>query len=363
MAFPAQAEALLRIGVAIEVPRVTLGSSGAARVLDAQGNAIAEVPAMVPLPATRNGSGVQMGTITGERLYLQPAVPDGLVFIGKNWYRGLVELVPGDQGLIAVNQVGLEDYVSSVIGSEMGHRFPTEALRSQAVASRTYALYHRNRRLQQPYDLGVGQDWQVYKGVISESNLTQAAARDTAGQVLTYQGEMIDAVFHSSSGGHTENAENVWLQAVPYLQGVPDYDVAAPVFSWTATLSAAELQSMAGDIGAVRSVEVSQRSPWGRAMQLRIVGSAGVKELTADKFRMLANLRSTMFTITPRSESATTASLLPVAADPVSFVISGRGFGHGIGMSQWGAAGLAGQGWSFQQILAHYYQGTTLSSL
>ncbi|MGF1574906.1 MAG: SpoIID/LytB domain-containing protein [Cyanophyceae cyanobacterium] len=359
LSLPASArQVLMRVGVAVNSPSVTLGSSTDARILDGQGQPIGSLSAMTPARATRSGSTVQVGAANGSRLFIQPSSSDGLVFINRHWYRGLVELIPGDQGVVAINQVGLDDYVSSVIGSEMGHRFPTEALRAQAVASRTYALFHRNLRLDRPYDLGVDEMWQVYKGVDAESNLTQAAARDTSSQVVTYNGELINAVFHSSSGGHTEDVANVWLEPLPYLKGVPDYDSNAPVFSWTVPLSSQQLQQAASGIGSITSVEVSQRSPFGRAMRVRIHGSQGQREISAGDFRVRMGLKSTMFTI--GGSSATTASL---AGGSAGFVVNGRGFGHGIGMSQWGAASLAQQGWSFQQILGHYYQGTSLAVL
>lgn len=362
LAFPVQARVLLRVGIAVNKPQVRLGSSAPARLLDAQGQPLAEVPAMQPLQASRIGSAVSLAGQQGERLYLQPTTPDGLVFIDQNWYRGWVELIPGESGVIAINQVGLEDYVSSVVGSEMGHRFPMEALKAQAVASRTYALYHRSRRSQQPFDLGSGIDWQVYKGVAAESNRTQAAARETAGQVLVHQGQLINAVFHSSGGGHTDDAGNVWLESRPYLQGVPDFDHHSPVFSWTATIPAQQLQQLAGGIGAIRSIEILRSSPWGRAITLRLVGSQGSKDVSGSEFRRALGLRSTMIAISSRGEAATTASLTPDGANfPAFFQIQGRGYGHGVGMSQWGAAALASQNYSYQQILSHYYRNTSLA--
>ncbi len=354
---------LLRIGIAVNTGQVTVGSSTPARILNSQGEPIAEIAGMSPLSASRSGNGVQLGSVSDQRLYVQPGSPDGLVFIEKKWYRGLVELIPGSSGVSAINQVGLEDYVSSVIGAEMGHRFPAEALKTQAVASRTYALFHRNQRLDEPFDLGDSVDWQVYKGVASESNLTQEAARNTAGQVMTFQGALINAVFHSSSGGHTEDVANVWSEPLPYLRGVPDYDADAPVFNWSATLTPAQLQGAVGGIGTIRSVEVVNRSPWGRALTVRVNGSGGSKDISATRFRTLLGLRSTMFSISSQGGTTTTASVVPVVAAPYSFLVTGRGFGHGVGMSQWGAAGLADQGWSYQEILGHYYQGTTLANV
>ncbi len=362
LAFPGQAQVLLRVGIAVNKPQVRIGSSTPARLLDAQGQPLAEVPAMQPLQASRIGSAVSVAGHQGKRLYLQPISPEGLVFIDQNWYRGWAELIPGESGVIAINQVGLEDYVSSVVGSEMGHRFPMEALKAQAVASRTYALYQRSRRSQQPFDLGSGVDWQVYKGVAAESSRTQAAARATAGQVLVHQGQLINAVFHSSAGGHTEDAGNVWLESQPYLQGVPDFDQHSPVFSWRATIPAQQIQQLASGIGSIRSVEILRSSPWGRAITLRLVGSQGSKDVSGNEFRRALGLRSTKIAISPRGEAAATASLSSAAVTfPAFFEIEGRGYGHGVGMSQWGAAALASQNYSYEQILSHYYRNTSLA--
>lgn len=360
---PSYASVLLRVGISVNATKVTVGSSSQARILNSQGQPLADVPPMTPLSGGRSGQTVQLGSVTDSRLYLQPLSADGLVFIDKNWYRGLVELLPGDNGVIAVNQVGLDDYVSSVIGSEMGHRFPPEALKAQAVASRTYVLFHRNQRLQKPFDVGDDTTWQVYKGVSAESNLTQMAARDTSDQVLTYQNDIINAVFHSSSGGHTEDVANVWVEPLPYLKGVPDYDANAPVFNWTLRLNSTQVQQALGGVGTITSIDVIERTPYGRVKTVRISGTAGSKTLTSNEIRQRLQLKSTKFSITPTGVDTTTASLIPVAGSPSQFLITGQGFGHGLGMSQWGAAALAGEGWSYQQILSHYYQGTGLATL
>jgi len=355
---PAWAEVLMRVGVAVNRPSLILGSSTPARIVDPQGTVVAEIPAMTPVRAVLAGNQIRIGTVQGSRLFFQPVQADGLVFIDRLWYRGLAELVPGESGLLGINRVGLEDYVSSVIGSEMGHRFPTESLRAQAVATRSYALFQRQQRLQAPYDLGDDQFWQVYKGVAAESNRTQAAAKDTLGQVLIYEGRIINAVFHSSSGGHTDNSEEVWIEALPYLRGVPDYDNQAPVFSWSRQITAADLGGLASGIGQLTNIEVTRRSTFGRALSVKLTGSQGSRTVSGSAFQVALQLRSRLFSISP-SRNLQAANEL-VAQSP-TFVIQGRGFGHGVGMSQWGAVALARQNWNYAQILSHYYRGATLA--
>ena len=122
-------------------------------------------------------------------------------------------------GITVINDLNLEDYVASVVGKEMYPIWPLEALKAQAVAARSYAVFQQQHPKYQRFDVLSTTTSQVYAGLDGEANTTQAAAQATAGQVLTYQGKVIESVFHSASGGHTENSEDVWMRAVPYLRG------------------------------------------------------------------------------------------------------------------------------------------------
>jgi stage II sporulation protein D len=186
---------------------------------------------------------------------------------------------------------------------------------------------------------------QVYKGLNSEYTTTHAAVQSTRGQVMTYNSQPILAVFHSSSGGHTENVEDVWMSKLPYLRGVVDYDQSAPVFQWSKSVSASQMGNMWG-VGNVRQLVPQKLTPQGRVVSMRVVGDRGSATVSGDRLRSSLALRSTLFTAT---------------ASGGQIQIYGRGFGHGIGMSQWGAYGLASQGVNYQQILSHYYQNARLS--
>jgi stage II sporulation protein D len=188
----------------------------------------------------------------------------------------------------------------------------------------------------------------MYKGLEAEAPSTQAAVDGTRYQVLTYNGQVIEAVFHSSSGGHTENVEDVWSSPLPYLRGVQDYDAGAPVFQWTQTFSVNELSHLMPDVGRIFSATPQRTTPRGRVREIRVEGDRGARVMTGNDFRNALRLRSTLFSIA-------------IAGDTVQ--ISGRGFGHGIGMSQWGAHNMARQGYTYQQILGHYYRGAQLANL
>lgn len=182
------------------------------------------------------------------------------MWIGNGWYRGRVLLVPRNGGLTAINYVDLEEYLYSVLGAEMDGGWPREALKAQAVAARTYALYRRQRS-NGVFDVGDDQNSQVYKGLITESTGTLAAVNATRGQVLTYNGQAILAAFHSASGGHTENVEDVWNEPLPYLRGVPDFDQGTPVFEWTKTFSQTDLSKRISGVGNITTMTPQRTSP------------------------------------------------------------------------------------------------------
>jgi stage II sporulation protein D len=272
---------------------------------------------------------------------------DGAVWIGDRWYRGRVRLLRQGAGVTAVNQVNIESYLYSVVGSEAIPSWPLEALKAQAVAARTYAIYQSSKDSNRYYDLDTTTATQVYKGLNAEYVSTVEAVEQTQGQVMTYGGKVILAAFHAASGGHTENVEDVWTSPLPYLRGVVDYDQNAPVFQWDKSFTSADLGRIFG-VGTVQALTPLRTTARGRVVSLQVQGSRGRKTFTGAKVRQLLELRSALFT---------------VSAEGGRFQIFGRGSGHGIGLSQWGAYSLAQQGIPYAQILSHYYQNAALTQL
>lgn len=361
IASPAQAEDLeMRVAIEEDVQQIQIGGHTDALVTDSSGQVLGEISGGTALTASYAGSGVQLGDWQGDALWIEPA-NDGFVWIGSKWYRGRARVVPTAQGLTVVNYVNLEEYLYSVVGAEVPTNWPMEALKAQAVAARSYALYQRQTSANTVFDVGDTTRWQVYSGLEEEAATTQAAVQATEGQVLTFGGQIINAVFHSSSGGHTENVEDVWQQPLPYLRGVPDYDQEAPVFSWQVQLTADEIQQEISSVGNVIAFEPERLTPRGRVVTMRVVGDAGETTVSGNELRRMFNLRSTLFTVQP--QFGRVASADDGAQRPSEFVINGGGFGHGIGMSQYGAYGMARQGQEYHQILAHYYSGSTLSRI
>ncbi|MGC1393783.1 MAG: SpoIID/LytB domain-containing protein, partial [Coleofasciculaceae cyanobacterium] len=339
---PAQAATELRIAIKQGVSQVQVGSSTKAIIRDDSGQQVGE---LAPLNAfnARGGSNVALGQWRSQRLWIEPTA-NGVVWIGDRWYRGRTKLVSTAGGLTAVNYVNLEDYLYSVLGSEMFPNWPLEALKAQAVAARSYALYKRSTSANAIYDLGDTTTWQVYKGVNSEALPTHQAVDATAGQVMIYGGRVILAVFHSSSGGHTENVEDIWKEALPYLRGVADYDQGAPVFEWTKNFSGTQLSSLISGVGNVVEMRAERTTPQGRVVTMLVKGDRATRRISGNDLRNALNLKSTLFVVNPAGSG---------------FQVTGRGFGHGLGLSQWGAHNLAAQGINYQQILDHYYQNAT----
>jgi stage II sporulation protein D len=255
-----------------------------------------------------------------------------------------------------LNRVDLEEYVASTVGGEMSPSWPAHALRAQAVAARTYVLYEAERHRDRAWDVRSTAVSQVYRGVEAETRETVRATRATKGQILTYAGEPILAVFHSTSGGQTATAGEVWGEDLPYLRVVEVEDEDdAPHTYWRTTFDRVGLSGIfeaAGIVvGELRKLTVANRTSSGRVESLIVDGSTGSHRLRGQELRSLLGglgLRSTLFEIRESDDE---------------FVFVGSGHGHGVGMSQWGARAMAQQGASYQSILARFYPGTRIEKL
>ncbi|MEB3182349.1 MAG: SpoIID/LytB domain-containing protein [Nostocaceae cyanobacterium] len=345
---PAQATVILRVAIARGVNQVKVGSSTTGVVKDSAGRTVGTLPGMSAFSAQAiSGNGVALNRWRSGFFWIEPQ-DKGFVYIGNRWYRGRVMVVPTDKGLTAINYIDLEEYLYSVLGSEVYSNWPLEALKAQAVAARTFAIHTRESQSNNIFDVGATPDsWQAYRGVETESQSFYKAVDETAGQVLTYNNKPILSVFHACSGGHTENVEDIWGSNQRYLRGVPDFDQGVGECEWQKAFSRAELGRLSG-VGDVKEL-VPQRAAFGSVKSLRVVGNGGKSVvLTGDKLRNDLSLKSQRFTI---------------EQTPVGFVFQGRGWGHGLGMSQWGARNLAQRGANYLQILGHYYRGASLSRL
>ena len=344
------------------------------------------------------------------------------IWLGSRRYRGRLQLLVRGGQVQVVNHLGIETYLTSVVGSEMPHKWPLPALQAQAVAARTYALRQRGKA--GDFDVKATVSSQVYRGVESETPSTIEAVESTRSLVLVHGGRLINAVFHSSSGGATEPSGEVWRNQLPYLVSVADHDQHSPVHRWNKRFDDDELRDLFREIGGVKRLQVLKTSSTGRVRTARVQGPHGSLVLTGRELRKRLGLKSTMVQFelingsvgsstasstaptqavsqsvsraappliglwqdsasgpdTTPSRSSRLASLLPPPPPPLPQLNSsafnrprldvregelvlearGQGFGHGVGMSQWGAHGLALQGADFRQILLHYYRGAEI---
>jgi stage II sporulation protein D len=275
-----------------------------------------------------------------------------LSLVGRMRVRGAIEVHRARGGLAVINEVALEDYVAGVVAGEVPSGWHAEALRAQAVASRTYALHQRRVQRARPYHVEATTTDQVYAGAdIRESY--RDAVQSTRCQVLTSDGAPILAAFHSASGGRTASSVEVWGRPLDYLvsrevTGEAD----SPDTYWRAAISRTTLSralSAAGHgIGEVTEAEVQARSDSGRVSRIRFAGERGEVRITGRQLRSALGentLRSTLFELVPRSRG---------------FLFVGSGRGHGVGMSQWGALGLARDGKTYDVILERFYPGAAL---
>lgn len=351
---PAQASLVLRIAIQEGAKEVKVGSSTSAIVRDGAGRAIGELQPTKGFAAELRSGKVALANWVSGQMWIEPK-GEGYVWIGDRWYRGRTHIIPSKSGITAINYVDIEQYLYSVIGAEMNGNWPQAALKAQAVAARSYALNKRQENSNNFYDLGNDQLWQVYQGIKTESPGTYAAVDATRGQVLTYNGQIILALFHSSSGGHTENVEDVWSNPLPYLRAVPDFDQDAPVYEWTESFTQSELKQRISGVGNIISMTPQTTTPHNSVITIKVLGDAGVKTLQGTDITAALGLKSTRFIVTPNKDEGQQI--------PSSFKITGKGFGHAVGMSQWGAYNLARNGYNYQQILLYYYQGANLARI
>lgn len=297
--------------------------------------------------------------LRGEVLVIRPAAKAGELSLDGRRYRGALELRHRGGGLTAVNIVPVDGYLRSVVPEEMPVDWPAEAIKAQSVAARSFALASRGRHASEGYDLCTTTHCQLYTGTAAEKSASDAAIKATRGEVLTYGGKPIEALFHTDSGGMTENSEDVWGSHVPYLRAAKD--TPAKTMPWTKMISRADLgrklAAKGHTIGRVRSLALSplaigraakDRTASGRVKTMTVKGTKGTATLSGTTWRRLLGLKSTLFDA-------------KLAKDMVTF--TGYGSGHGLGISQWGAERMAAKGASYAEILHHYYTGTKLQQL
>lgn len=359
---------------------------------------IAAAASCVPRGSTPGGIGgaarnpavrVALGTARGDEIptQLTPRGTDLVRFRGKR-YRGLLRLVSTDSGTLVVNVVTLEDYLKGVVPLELGERPAAEraALEAQAIAARSYTVARliasrAGRARSEHFDLVPSTSDQVYGGADAERPNASAAVEASAGLVLRYGDRVITAPYSSACGGETALAQEAWQSnGEPYLQRVSDrvpggreryYCDIAPRFYWERDLSGEELNRVvarylgsitrvpSGGPGTVEGLRVAERFPSGRVKVLELRTSRGTFDVGGNDARSV--LRTPSGEALPSSYFS--VSVEGASASITRVVLKGNGYGHGVGMCQWGAIGRARAGQSARAILRTYFPGTTVGSI
>ena len=379
----------LRVGLAVGAASVTLGGDGELFVTDdGNGEPLGSVPAGASWTIVPDTGGLHVVRPDGSRSARHVGISAVSVterrfaMAAGRRYRGRVNVVRDPSGLTVLNRVPVESYLAGVLAGEIGVRRNDEeqALLAQAVVSRSFALKNRGRWEAFGFDAWADVRDQLYNGVSGETPEVWSAIRRTGGQVLEYDGAIIEAYFHSTCGGTTAALEEAFKTAQdrPYLRPVSDasgggraYCDLSPRFRWREEWDGTKLRAIlsrtlpavmnvGGDgLQRVTDVEVSRTSQSGRVSELRIVFERGDVRVPEQDVRSVLRpeinrqLGSAAFQLSVTKDGGQIARL----------VAAGAGWGHGVGLCQWGAVGRARAGQDYRSILATYFPGTTVARL
>jgi len=274
------------------------------------------------------------------------------IWVGQKRFSSKLNLFILDSEILVVNVLGIEKCLSSVVGSEMPTKWPSEALKAQAIASRTYALKQKGNNL---FDIESTQKNQVYNGLESRTYKTIRAVKSTRSLVLTYKNKLINALFHSSSGGMTENSQDVWKNKYPYLSSVKDFDKINPKFRWQKKISSNELIDLFPKIGGLKNIEILDITSTGRVKKVKLIGVYGSDQISGVVLRKRLGLKSNFVRFKFFEEE-----LNNKLTSKKGLIVFGQGSGHGVGMSQWGAKYLASRGQKAERILKYFYRGVQI---
>ena len=350
----------IRVAVLKDVSEFELSIRGRFKLLDPLSNQVLKEERTFPggkVYSKNNGIYIKNEFYPLKRLKIISSKDVTIAALGKSFrYRDTIEIILGaDNKFTVINVLDLETYTKGVLYHEVSHRWPMEAVKAQAVATRTYALYQSTIKKDQLYDVSSDIYSQVYGGRSAERYRTNIAANRTRGQILMYDGKILPAYFHATCGGHTENVKELWEHDdLPPLKGIVClFCQEAPYHRWKTNFRSQDVQMLLNKNGykldLIKEIKVLEKTESGRAKTLLITTRNGkTANISGKKFREIIGpniLKSNFFDIEMKG---------------YYFDILGQGWGHGVGMCQWGAYFMSRQRYKYREILNFYYPGAEI---
>ena len=285
------------------------------------------------------------------------AAKDGnMIIINDRAFRGNILLIKENNGLLtAINRISLEDYIRGILYHEVSHYWPMEALKAQAIVSRSYARYSMQANKFKEFDATDDVYSQVYGGSRSERYRTNQAVDETIGRVIVFEGKVIPAYFHATCAGHTEDASLLWNVNLAPLKGVAcGFCKGSPHFNWHEVIFSGEIREALVNAGyksgVIKEIVLLGRDGSGRITNLKIINTKNDLIISAKDFRNIIGpdlIRSTNFKVNI------------IGTD---VVFEGVGWGHGVGLCQWGAYFMAKNGSTAEEIIKYYYPKTDVKT-
>jgi stage II sporulation protein D len=354
----------VRVRLIKSTKRVVIRGTQTLKVTTVGGRSVSHGQREVELRAGRGGIVVGKKSTKARELRITAATPVTLVSRkircyrrdkeAPGVYRGILRVFLHGGQLRVVNEVDIEHYLYGVVPAEVPSSWPPEALKALAIAARTYALYQAKHRSDWTYDLVDSDGDQVYRGTRCETKRTNRAVDATRGMLLIHARRPILAMYTANTGWHSASASHVFGTKLPYLTGVKDpYSPTQPMGRWKRTHQAKEIQQKLRKIGlrfgTIKNILPAAVTPSGRITRIKLVSSRGTKILRArSTIRRALDLPEVLLNITRRKQT---------------YVFEGGGFGHGVGLSQWGAKDMASKGKSARDILHFYYRNVRVERL
>jgi len=357
LASPRLPETIIRIGILEDIHSVNISGDGDFEAIDLGTGGRLKLEGSNIYLILPTSEGIRIGNqILGPSVRFNSFSDGEMLRVNGRRYRDGIKISLNSKGkLNVINELGIEGYLYGVMAREVSPEWSMEALKAQAVVSRTYVMKNLRKHDREGFDLSATMTSQVYGGVEAEDPRTSEAVDLTREEVITYKGELIKSFFHSNCGGDTEDVSNVWEgeEQVPYLKGVVcPFCKKSYQYYWEKTIEEETIKQKLNengyDLGNINKIRILGRSSSGRVTYLRIYHNRGHLDIRASDFRMVMDpslIRSTLFAMEQMGSR-------------IRFY--GRGWGHGVGMCQWGAKGMAERGANYRQILQYYYPETKI---